>query len=144
MNKIDHDLFLRDRTDISDQQRVEEYCKVFREHVYATRDDSWNEFEKLITGVLNTKVGYDVVTERIGINDTSLHQLLELDEDRCPAITDELMNTVSDTLKKATQAVFDALKESPVGEVESDEVIGSMAYGLLLMAIGNPLNGNKG
>lgn len=43
---------LRHKSGIKQSDFVEHYCGVFRSSAYATRDDSWNEFEKLITHVL--------------------------------------------------------------------------------------------
>ena len=58
---------LRHRSGISDQARVEAYCKVFRVHAYATNDDSWNELEKLITHVLGMNLYYKRFMEIIGM-----------------------------------------------------------------------------
>lgn len=45
---------------------VSQYCETFREFAYATRDDSINEFEKLITHVLGMNIYYARYFEIIG------------------------------------------------------------------------------
>lgn len=51
--KFDFDLGLRHKSGMTANEFVRRYCEVFRDHAYATPDDSINEFEKLITHVLN-------------------------------------------------------------------------------------------
>lgn len=51
--KFDNDLGLRHKEGMTSNEFIRRYCEVFRPHAYATRDDSLNEFEKLITHVLN-------------------------------------------------------------------------------------------
>lgn len=53
MSKYDCDLGLRHVAGMTPDEFVRRYCEVFRPHACATRDDSINEFEKLITHVLN-------------------------------------------------------------------------------------------
>ena len=43
---------LRHKSGLGQNDFVKHYCKLFRAYAYATNDDSWNEFEKLITHVL--------------------------------------------------------------------------------------------
>ena len=64
----DTDLGLRHQADITPDIFIERYCEVFREHACATRDDSLNEFEKLITHVLNTKKHYDRIFELLNLD----------------------------------------------------------------------------
>lgn len=51
--KYDFDLGLRHKAGMTANEFIRRYCDVFRPFAYATRDDSLNEFEKLITHVLN-------------------------------------------------------------------------------------------
>ena len=51
--KFDHDLGLRHKAGMTASEFITRYCEVFRPFAYATEDDSLNEFEKLITHVLN-------------------------------------------------------------------------------------------
>ncbi len=51
--KYDADLGLRHVPGMTANEFIKRYCEVFRPHAYATKDDSLNEFEKLITHVLN-------------------------------------------------------------------------------------------
>lgn len=50
--KFDFDLGLRHQEGMTANEFIRRYCEVFRPYAYATRDDSLNEFEKLITHVL--------------------------------------------------------------------------------------------
>jgi len=51
--KFDFDLGLRHKAGMTSNEFIRRYCEVFRPFAYATKDDSLNEFEKLITHVLN-------------------------------------------------------------------------------------------
>ena len=50
--KYDFDLGLRHTSGMTSNEFIAKYCEVFRPFAAATRDDSLNEFEKLITHVL--------------------------------------------------------------------------------------------
>ena len=50
--KYDFDLGLRHKSGTTANEFIRRYCEVFRPFAYATQDDSINEFEKLITHVL--------------------------------------------------------------------------------------------
>ena len=60
------DAGLRHKFGVEQRKFVEHYCRVFREHAYATPDDSWNEFEKLIAHVLGMKMYYRKALDIIG------------------------------------------------------------------------------
>lgn len=50
--KFDFDIGLRHQDGMTANLFIQRYCEVFRPFAYATKDDSLNEFEKLITHVL--------------------------------------------------------------------------------------------
>ena len=51
-----NELNLRHENGMTSDEFIKRYCKIFREHAYATPDDSLNEFEKLIVHVLSQYV----------------------------------------------------------------------------------------
>lgn len=51
--KFNSDLGLRHKPNMTSNEFIRRYCEVFRPYCYATQDDSLNEFEKLITHVLD-------------------------------------------------------------------------------------------
>lgn len=66
VQKIDKGL--RHRSGVKQSDFVKHYCSVFRGSAYATRDDSWNEFEKLITHVLGMYMYQQRRAEILGLD----------------------------------------------------------------------------
>ena len=65
---FDFDLGLRHKSGITANEFITRYCEVFRPFAYATRDDSLNEFEKLITHVLNMMCYHKKRAELLGLS----------------------------------------------------------------------------
>lgn len=61
------DLELRHVPGMTASEFIFRYCEVFRPFAYATRDDSLNEFEKLITHVLSMYVHQKRRAEMLGL-----------------------------------------------------------------------------
>ena len=66
-HRHDFDLGLRHKPEITEKEFIRRYCEVFRPYAYATKDDSLNEFEKLITHVLNMYVYERKRAELLGL-----------------------------------------------------------------------------
>ena len=66
--KFDHDLGLRHKPGMTSNDFIKRYCEVFRKHAYATQDDSLNEFEKLITHVLDMLCYHQRRSELLGLD----------------------------------------------------------------------------
>lgn len=65
--KFNFDLGLRHTSGITSNEFIRRYCEVFRPYAYATRDDSLNEFEKLITHVLGMLCYHKRRAELLGL-----------------------------------------------------------------------------
>lgn len=65
----DLDLNLRNKSGMDSSTFISEYCKIFRNYAYATKDDSLNEFEKEITHVLGMMIYYKRLCEILGFTD---------------------------------------------------------------------------
>lgn len=65
--KFDFDLGLRHKTGMTSNEFIRRYCEVFRPFAYATQDDSLNEFEKLITHVLDMLCYHKKRSELLGL-----------------------------------------------------------------------------
>lgn len=65
--KFDSDLGLRHVSGMTADEFIRRYCEVFRPFAYATRDDSLNEFEKLITHVLDMLRYHQKRAELLGL-----------------------------------------------------------------------------
>lgn len=61
------DAGLRHRAGKTGEDFVAHYCKTFRQAAYATRDDSWNELEKLVTHVLGMLIYHQRRSEILGL-----------------------------------------------------------------------------
>lgn len=85
--KVDMDLGLRHQPGVTPDEFIARYCEVFREHAHATQDDSLNEFEKLITHVLNMKIHYARVFELLGLKEADVRTIREVLEKE--AVSDE-------------------------------------------------------
>ena len=66
--KFDHDLGLRHKSGMTASEFIERYCKVFRPYATATQDDSLNEFEKLISHVLNMLCYHQERSKMLGLS----------------------------------------------------------------------------
>lgn len=66
--KFDFDLGLRHKPGMTSNEFIRRYCEVFRPYAYATRDDSLNEFEKLITHVLAMLCYHQRRSELLGMS----------------------------------------------------------------------------
>ena len=64
----DFDLGLRHKAGMTSSEFIKRYCEVFRPYAYASRDDSLNEFEKLITHVLHMYVLQRKRAEVLGLD----------------------------------------------------------------------------
>lgn len=67
--KFDFDLGLRHVPGMTANEFIRRYCEVFRPFAHATKDDSLNEFEKLITHVLNMLCYQNRRAELLGMPD---------------------------------------------------------------------------
>lgn len=65
--KFDSDLGLRHKAGMTANEFIRRYCEVFRPFAYATRDDNLNEFEKLITHVLDMLRYHERRAELLGL-----------------------------------------------------------------------------
>lgn len=65
--KFDFDLGLRHKSGMTANEFIRRYCEVFRPFAFATKDDSLNEFEKLITHVLNMLCYHKRRAELLGL-----------------------------------------------------------------------------
>lgn len=61
------DAGLRHQAGLTGSDFVKHYCGVFCDYAYATKDDSWNEFEKLITHVLAMLIYHKRRSEILGL-----------------------------------------------------------------------------
>lgn len=65
--KFDFDLGLRHTSGMTANEFIRRYCEVFRPFAHATKDDSLNEFEKLITHVLHMLCYHKRRAELLGL-----------------------------------------------------------------------------
>ena len=66
--KFDFDLGLRHKSGMTSDEFIRRYCEVFRKHAFAKQDDSLNEFEKLITHVLNMNAYHQRRSALLGLS----------------------------------------------------------------------------
>lgn len=66
VRKLDRNL--RHKSDTTAAQFIEEYCKLLRDHAYATADGSLNEMEKTLTHVVGMLIYYQRFTEIMGFS----------------------------------------------------------------------------
>jgi len=72
---------------MTEKEFIRRYCEVFRHHAYATRDDSLNEFEKLITHVLNMLQYHQKLAGMLGMP-SDPRDSVEAIEDALAALSD--------------------------------------------------------
>lgn len=72
---------LRHKSGMNSNEFIRRYCKTFRDYAYATKDDSLNEFEKLITHVLGMYVYHKRRSEIMGL-DTDPRKFVRAYEDK--------------------------------------------------------------
>jgi len=75
------DAGLRHKSGMAQKDFVAHYCEVFRPHAYATNDDSWNEFEKLITHALGMKMYYRRALDLLGYGGLDIREFVNELED---------------------------------------------------------------
>lgn len=76
----DFDLELRHVPGMTANEFIRRYCEVFRPFAHATRDDSLNEFEKLITHVLAMYVRQQRRAELLGLPKDPRDSIEAIDE----------------------------------------------------------------
>ena len=78
--KFDHDLGLRHKPNMTATKFIERYCEAFRPHAYATKDGGLNEFEKLITHVLDRLCYHQERARMLGLPDDPRDSIREIQE----------------------------------------------------------------
>lgn len=102
--KYDFDLGLRHKSGMTANEFIRRYCEVFRPYAYATQDDSLNEFEKLITHVLEMLCYHKRRAELLGLPKDPRYSI---------AAIEDAMNGVTDAKMKLVGALYAARGDLP-------------------------------